>query len=112
MTSYAPAAIEPEAGLSREQFELICAEAATDCTNSETYLSNVLAELRRWLSNHGNSEMQAEELRPASAQVLVIHLYQLLEENCDADFDISSVLNLYSPQYVGEEEVDRTRLIV
>lgn len=99
--------------MSREQFELICAEAATDSTNSETYLSNVLAELRRWLGDHGNSGMQAEEeLRPASAQVLVIHLYQLLEENCDADFDISSVLNLYSPQYVDEEEVDRTRLIV
>ncbi|HKP12499.1 MAG TPA: hypothetical protein VJZ91_10330 [Blastocatellia bacterium] len=103
MTSYATTNLTAKAQLSREEFGLICGEAArsTDCAD---YIGNVLAGLCRWLTNQGRRAELPELVASAgNVQVLVVALYHLLEEKCGVDFDASRVLNAYAPPYQIEE---------
>ena len=104
MTSYAVTAITPKTSLSREEFELICNEAAKNSTDCEAYISNVIEDVRLRLGDRGSS-VAPPEMRWSSdnVQVLVITLYQLLEERCEFDFDVSVVLNSCASLYQNED---------
>ena len=98
MTSYAPKRIKAKRKrrLSREQFEAICAKAAIDSTDSQLYISRVLDEVRGELNDH-NLSADDESNNSRDVQVIVISLYQLLEERYEFDFDPPVVLNSYAP---------------
>ena len=103
MTSYALTAITPRAPLSREEFELTCTEAARNSINCEAYISKVIADVRLRLGDDGGS-VAPPEMRWSlgNVQVLIITLYQLLEERCEFDFDVSVVLNSCASLYQNE----------
>ena len=103
MTNYAPTTITTKPWLSRQAFELICGEAANS-TSCGDYISNVMAGLCRWLKDHGcSAEPPNPIMGSGNTQVLVILLYQLLEERCKLDFDVTAVLNAHAPPYHTEE---------
>jgi len=92
--------------LSREHFALICAAAASRSTSGAAYIRDVLTELCRWLQSQGL--IAAPPARGAgldNVQALVIALYHLLEERCAFDFDATVMLNKYSPEFCGDDDL-------
>ena len=96
MTSYAPTRVKAKSLLSVQQFEAICAKAATDSTDSQAYISGVLDELRGEVDDHNVSSDNESNYR--NVQTLINSLYQLLEERYEFDFDLPFVLNSYAPR--------------
>jgi hypothetical protein len=96
MTSYAPTRVKAKTLLSVEQFEAMCAKAATDSKDSQAYISKVLDELRGELDDHNVSS--DNESNYGNVQALINSLYQLLEERYEFDFDLPFVLNSYAPR--------------
>jgi hypothetical protein len=104
---YEARADQAREALSREQFALICATAASRSTNGEAYIRNVLIELCHWLQDHSIlAAPPAHGADVANVQALVIMLYLLLDERCQYDFDVPVVLNAYSPQGVANHILD------
>ena len=104
--SFGARANAPKELLAPEEFAQICSTAARNSTDGGAYISNIVAELRRWLRGHSMSALLPEK-RPnrGNVQAVVISLYQLLEERCEFDFDVPVVLNAHSPEYSGEEDL-------
>ena len=103
--SFGAMANMPKKLLAPEEFAQVCSEAARNSTDGEAYISNVVAELHRWLREHGRSATLPEkEPNRGNVQTVVITLYRLLEERCEFDFDVPVVLNAYSPEYSGERD--------
>jgi hypothetical protein len=82
--------------LTRDEFEQICFEAAKESTNSEAYLSDVVAKVILRLGIKHTCVPQNSEADVENLQMTIVSLYYLLNEEIHCDFDVSEVLNLYS----------------
>jgi hypothetical protein len=85
--------------LSREQFELMCDQAARHSITCRGYIRGVLTRLCRWLDRTGALGTLRPECEPGRGNVqrLVVVLYRLVEERCLCDFKVEEVLNSFSP---------------
>ena len=87
--------------LTKEEFEQLCFEAASDSTSCEAYLRNVLTKVGLLLGVKPLLLPADAEADVENVQVIVVALYHLLEEKYQCDFDVSEVLN---SQVVGLAE--------
>lgn len=79
--------------LTKDEFEQVCFEAASDSTSCEAYLRNVLTKVRLLLGVNLLLLPADVEVDVENVQVIVVALYHLLKEEHQCDFDISEVLN-------------------